>query len=249
MLADLLLSRGDVQYVERQLLPDMQRALGNADHFLVHTVRGAALRCKGPAFYKEARLSLLCALAQNAALTDVWTDLLKLDFSMGNSDLTESDARKLLGINPDHAFANYLMGNVLLLRGALRESEDFLRRSIEKTPTAAACNDLAENLRLQRRLSDAEPFARRALALEPELPPALDTLACILFDAGHYEEAEQAAAKAVAGKPQLATYQLNLLRAQLRTGNKEGVRQRLDALSQENGAIPDSLLKEISAMR
>lgn len=249
LLAEQLLDRGDIQFVERQLLPDMQRALKTSDHFLLHAVRGMALRCKGPGFFREARLCLLSALAQNAALPDIWSAVLKLDLAIGNSEFTEVDARKLLGVDPDHALANYLLGSSLLARGSLKESEDFLRRSTERQPTAVACNDLAENLRRQKRLAEAEAVARNALALEPGLPPALDTLACILFDAGNYQESAQAAEKAVAAKPAHQPYQLTLLHAQVRLGNKEGVRQRLEVLSQANREIPDALLKEISAMK
>ncbi len=249
LLAEQLLDRGDIQFVERQLLPDMQRALKTADHFLLHAVRGMALRCKGPGFFREARLCLLSALSQNAAMPDIWSAVLKLDLAIGNSEFTEVDARKLLGVDPDHALANYLLGSSLLARGSLKESEDFLRRSTERQATAVAYNDLAENLRRQKRLPEAETAARKALALEPGLPPALDTLACILFDAGKYEESAQAAETAVAAKPAHQPYQLTLLHAQVRLGNKEGVRQRLEALSQASHAIPDALLKEINDMK
>ena len=249
LLAALLLEQGETQKVEISLVPEMLKAMRVRDHFMAHAIRGMALRKKGPTFYRLARQELFSALDMNAALPDIWNMLLELDIAINNAEFTESDARKCLGIDPDQALANYLMGSLLLSRGRLKESEDFLRRSIEKKPTAAACNDLAENLRLQKRLPEAETFARKALELEPELMPALDTLACVLCDADRNDEAEQVAGKAVIAQPNNPAYQLTLLRTQVKLGDKEGVRQRRQVLSELQSAIPDALLKEMDAMK
>lgn len=249
LLADLLLSRGDTQRVERQLLPDMQAALKSADHYLVHAIRGMCLRRKGGGFFREARLSLLSALALNAELPDIWNELLELDLAIGNAAFTETDARKALGIDPDHAFANFLLGSLKLSRGALPESEDFLRRSLEKRPTAAANNDLAENLRQQKRLPEAEAAVRRALEMEPGLAPAQDTLACVFNDMGRFGEAEQGAQKLVSEQPNCPAYQLTLLRAKVGLGKKAEVDRLLKDLEQAKFAIPDSVKKQIAAMK
>jgi tetratricopeptide (TPR) repeat protein len=247
--ADVLLGQGDIMLVEKSILPQMQEALKNPDHFLIHTIRGFLLKKKGTAYFKEARLSLLRALSINAAMPDLWSALFELDLALGRQDFTEVDVRNLLNIDPDHALANYLMGALLLSRGKLKESEDFLRRSIEKNPTAAACNDLGENLRRQQKLAEAEPFVRRALVLEPGLLPAIDTLACILYDAGNYDEAAQQAAKAVAAQPKYPPFQLTLLRIQIKQGDYEGVQERLTALDELQVAIPAELQKEIEALK
>ncbi|MEI7902161.1 MAG: tetratricopeptide repeat protein [bacterium] len=246
---DLLLNQGDTQLVEHTVLPKMQKALNNPNHFLIHTVRGFLLRKKGPGQFKAARLSLLRALSLNAALPDIWSALFELDLALGNPEFTEMDARNLLNSDPDHAFANYLMGSLLMARGKLQEAEDFLRRSIEKLPTAAACNDLGENLRRQNKLVEAESFARQACVLDPKLLHALDTLACILFDAGKYDEAAQTATQAVASRPDCPAYQFTLLRAQIKQGDKNGVLQRLDALAEVKVDIPEALQKEILDMK
>jgi tetratricopeptide (TPR) repeat protein len=164
--ADILLEQGDTELVEKTVLPQMQKALKNPDHVLVYAVRGFLLKKKGPAFFAEARRSLLTALSINAAMPDLWKTLFELDVAIGNPDFTEADARNLLNVDPDHALANYLMGSLLLSRGKLQESEDFLRRSIDKKVTSAACNALSENLRRQEKPEEAEAFAKRALAID-----------------------------------------------------------------------------------
>lgn len=248
LMADVMLSRGDIQLVEHQLLPNMQKALKSNDHYLTHAIRGMALRSKGTAFYGEARMSLLKALSLNASLSDIWTALLELDWMIGNATFTESDARKLLGIEPDHALANYLMGAQLLACGSLQESEDFLRRSTEKKATSAACNDLAENLRLQKRLPEAEAFVKQALELEPGLPAALDTWACILCDSGRFEESARVAGEAVAAKPDHLAFQLTLLRSQVKLSKKGEVMKLASQLDLAKAVIPAELMKEVEAL-
>jgi tetratricopeptide (TPR) repeat protein len=182
-------------------------------------------------------------------MPDLWSILFELDMAMGKAEVTEKDTRSLLNIDPEHALANYLMGGVLLSRGKLQESEDFLRRSLTKKPTSAASNDLAENLRRQGKLAEAEAFARQALSIEPGLLPALDTLACVLCDAGKYVEAAKQAAKTVAAQPKHPVYQLTLLRIQIKQGDYVGVQERLTVLSGLQTAIPAEIQKEIEALK
>jgi tetratricopeptide (TPR) repeat protein len=227
----------------------MQKALKNPDHFLVHAVRGFLLKKKGRVHFMEARNCLLRALSINAAMPDIWSVLFELDMALGKSEFTEKDTRSLLNIEPEDALANYLMGSVLLSRGKFQESEDFLRRSLAKKATSAASNDLAENLRRQGKLAEAESFAKRALSIEPGLLPATDTLACVLCDAGKHEEAAQHAAKAVAAQPKHPVYQLTLLRIQIKQGDYEGVKERLTVLSGLKTAIPAEIQKEIDTLK
>ena len=247
--ADIFLKRGDIKIVEHTVLPEMQKAIKNPDHYMLHVVRGVLLRKKGPSHFREARIALLMALSRNAALPEIWNIVLELDMALGNKDFVEVDARNLLKIDPEHALANYLTGALLLSRGALPASEDFLRRSIGKVPTAAACNDLGDCLRLQGNLTEAERYARQSLAIDPKFIPALDTLANILFDSGNYNEASKLASKAVDAKPDRVAYQLTLLRAQIKQGDKEGVHQRLKSLDDAQASIPETLQREIKAMK
>lgn len=249
LLADIFLNRGDVESVEYTVLPKMKKRLKNPDHFLVHAIQGLMLRKKGPSRFKEARLSLLSALSLNASLPEIWSAVFELDVALGNLEFLEADTKILLRVDSGHAQANYLMGVCMLARREAAAAEDFFRRSIEKQPTAAAHNDLAECLRLQKRLPDAEASARRALEMDPGLTTAQDTLACVLCDAGRYAEAEELARKVVSLKPTVSPYQLTLLRAEVGLGKKEEVRRRCMALAESKCAIPKSLQAEIDAMK
>ena len=249
LLADFLLEQGETQKVEFSLVPAMLKAMKVRDHVMAHAIRGMVLWKKGPSFYREARQEFLKTLDMNAALPDIWNSLLELDLAINNAEFTESDARKCLCVDPDNALASYLLGSILLSRGELKASEDFLRRSIGKVPTAAACNDLGDCLRLQHNLAEAERYARQSLAIDPKFIPALDTLANILFDSGNYGEASKLASKAVDAKPDRVVYQLTLLRAQIKQGDKDGVYQRLKSLDDAQASIPETLQREIKAMK
>ena len=247
-MADVLLDRGDIQVVEQMVLPRMRLSLKNPDHFLVHAVCGFLLRKKGSAHYREARLSLLKAVNINASLPQVWDAIFELDMAIGSLEFAEIDAQNKLNLDPEHAFANYLMGVSLLNKNKLPESEDYLRRSIENKPTSAACNDLAENLRIQKKFIEAEKFARQALEMKPDLLFALDTLASVLADAGKYSDAVETATKALGIKNDYAPAQLTLLRTKVLQGDKAGVLQRLAVLEELNIDIPEALKKEIRAL-
>jgi tetratricopeptide (TPR) repeat protein len=181
--AFFLLKQGDFRAVRHQLLPEMTKALKDPEHYLIHIVRGLMLKQQGPAFYREARISLLKGLSLNASMTETWDTVLQLDMMIGNLELMEGDIQHLLILQPDHAHANYMKGSIQLKRGKLQSAEDFIRRSIEKMPTAVACNDLAELLRRQKKLKEAKEFAHQAIELDPKLPNARATLAAILTDA------------------------------------------------------------------
>ena len=247
-LADVLVKQGETLTVEKVLLPEMQKKLEPMDHYLIYAIRGVLLCKKGPEFLREGRLSLLKALALNAAQPNVWHMLLTSDRVIGDPSLIEADTRMLLGQEPDHELANYLMGSVLLRQNRLKPAEDFLRRSIERQPTAAACNDLAEALRLQNKAKEAEAYARKALDLNPQLTAALDTLACVLYDLGENDEALRFASRAVATDPACPAYQLTMLRLFVRQGDARTVRQKIEELDHAKIIIPKQLRGEASAL-
>ena len=177
-----LLKQGDVLLVRHHILPDMTKALKDPEHYLIHIVRGLMLKQQGPAYYREARISLLKGLSINASMTETWNAVLELDMLIGRIEIMEADIHHLLTLEPDHAQANYMKGSIQLARGTIESAEDFIRRSIEKAPSAVACNDLAEILRRQKKLKEAREFAHQATVLDPKLPHARATLAAILAD-------------------------------------------------------------------
>lgn len=249
LLADVLLNQGAVEKVEFTVLPKMKKRLENPDNFLVQAIQGLVLRKKGPSHFKEARLCLINALSINASMPEIWKTLFELDVALGNLEFTETDARSLLRVDAGNAQANYLMGVSLLARREAVAAEDYFRRSIEKQPTAAAYNDLAESLRLQKRLADAEASARRALELSPTLLAAQDTLANVLCDDGRFADAERVAAQVVDASPAFMSFQLTLLRSEVGLRKKAAAESRLKLLEERNFTVPDAIRGEIAALK
>ncbi len=87
----------------------------------------------------------------------------------------------------------------------------------------ATCN-LGDVLRRVDRLDEAESFARKALAIRPDDPDGLNTLACILLRISALDEAETCCRKALAIRSDDASTQItlgNILNARHRLGEAE----------------------------
>lgn len=248
-LAEVMVKQGDSLQVKQSLLPEMAKKLKPPFHYLVYSIRGTLLIQSGQSSVKDGRLDLLKSLSMNAAQPNVWNSVLTSDMVINNLSFTEADARSLLSLEPDHALANYLMGSVLLAKGKLQEAEDFFRRSLAKKPTASACNDLAEALRLLKRPQEAEAFARQALALDDGLFTAHDTLANALYDLGRLEEAASEARAACAADPGTPAHQLTLLRVLIRLGDAEAAKAHVQALDKAKIAIPSELRDQLRQMK
>lgn len=236
--ANLLLKQGKTAEVERDILPRMQSATGKAPHYLIALTQGFAMQEKGPAAYGKARECFMLAYKLNPGNRSVLTALLNLDFALKDAAATESHAAALLRIDRDDGLANYLMGTLLLSRDDLAGAEAHLRRSLAAKPSAPVCNDLAETLRRQGKLDEAEKAVRQALSLDPQNASAHDTLACVLLDAGRLPEARESSAAARALAPKAVPFKLTEVRILARTGDpveaRDGVRQltrQADALS------------------
>ena len=66
----------------------------------------------------------------------------------------------------------------------------------------------------------------------------MDTLTCVLCDAGKYEEAEQLVVKAVAAHPGHLVFQRTLLHIQEKQGGYAGTQEQLKVLVAVQTAIP-----------
>ena len=243
-LAEVMVNQGDALMVQQSLLPQMEKALESQDRYLVDAIRGVVLCKTDRKRLPEGRQSILKSLSANAAQPKLWNALLNIDMAINRPDFIEADARNRLGLEPDHALANYLLGAQLLRRGEWKGAEDFLRRSVEKKPLAMACNDLAETLRLLKKTREAEGFARKAIALDPAMPFAHDTLADILYDRGDYAGSAREEAFAAATGPNQPDYQLGWLRALVKMGDTAAVRKKVEDLKRAKIAIPEELKKE-----
>ena len=164
--------------------------------------------------------------------------ILQLDMAMNDQKSAELHARQVLRTNRGHSLANYVMGSLRLQEGAYGEAEDFLRRSVESQPSAAALNDLAEVLRRIRKFDEAEKHVRAALATNPDLYVAWETLAVILLESGkNLDEAERAVRKSLELYQKDLRVQITLARILLQKGETERAREILHKVKSRQGEL------------
>jgi len=128
----------------------------------------------------------------------VLDQLLRLDIREGREDLAGVHVRSLLLIDPNNAFANYVLGTLQLKRKEYALAESSLRKSAERSRLPETLNDLAWVLRERGSLDESEALAREALRANDKLAAAWDTLGVVLTERGKLDEAEAALKKSVA---------------------------------------------------
>lgn len=182
-----------------EILPTMEKHAGGSGDYHVQTTRAFILmREDGQDKRREARDAFVAAEKDRPDIGATSDIVLGLDISLNDTEDAEREAREVLRRNRKAPLANYVMGSLALQRGQNAEAEAFLRRSADSPkPVTLALNDLAEVLRRTRNYQEAERYARKAVAADPGLYVAWETLGSVLLDAkGDLDEAEQCVRKA-----------------------------------------------------
>ena len=111
--------------------------------------------------------------------------------------------REILAAHPDSVVAWTDLGNADMQLGKRGEAEEDFRKALELNPNSRdALNNLAWLLYQQKRLDEAESFARRAVAQRgPDAYLVLDTLARVLAARGSCDEAVKTFEQAIDAVP------------------------------------------------
>jgi tetratricopeptide (TPR) repeat protein len=147
--------------------------------------------------------------------------LLRIDVFESKQDLAESHLKNLLKLDPGNAFANYVRGSLQMMNNDLALAEDSLRRSVERTPTAEALNDLAWLLQRRGVFLEAEQFANRAVRMNDKLVAAWDTLGVVLMRLGRLDEAAKAFERCIALSADHVDALVHLTELEVTRGNKK----------------------------
>ena len=127
--------------------------------------------------------------------------------------LPEAEAiyRQVLGVEPDHADANHLLGVIADEVGRHEIAVQLISKAIKKNPIDAAyhCN-LGNALHEQGRLDEAVASYRKALAIKPDYAEAHSNLGNALHEQGRLDDAVASCRKALGIKPDLAGAHSNL---------------------------------------
>ena len=220
--------------VENAILPKMEALSGSPRDFFVKITHALTLMRKDTddETLRKARAALEVAW-ECRPMAAVGGMALDLDVRLQDRESAERHALKILRLNPSHAFANWVMGSICMDEGKPLEAERYLRESAGGAhPYAPAQNDLAEILRRQGNLAEAEKFARAAVKTAPNLYVAWETLASTLLDRGkNLDEAKRCVQKAIElSEGEDPRIQLTLARVQIAKKEFAEARKTLRAL-------------------
>lgn len=276
MLAMVNLQQDQLDEIETVILPKMENIAGTIDNYYIQITRAQTAlskiakeqkeiqeRAVSPEkaeeiaqkkilpFQHQAREAFIRASMLRPDIAGVKDAILQLDIGMNDKDSAALHARQVLRSDRKHALANYVMGSLRLQEGEYGEAEDFLRRSVEASPSSASLNDLAEVLRRIRKFDDAEKQVRAALKLNPDLYVAWETLAAILLEADkNIDEAEQAARKSLELHEGDIRVKITLARILLKKGEVEQAREMIRQVrnrQNELSAFDQAELAKLSA--
>lgn len=192
MLAAVLMQQKDTKALE-----ECERKLERVQDkdFIVLFVLGQIAVQK--ADYVSARILFDQVQALRPSNPIVLDQLLRLDVQEGREDLAAVHVRSLLLLDPNHAFANHVLGSLQLKRKEYALAENSLRKSVERSRTPESLNDLAWVLQERGSLDEAETLTREALRADEKSAAYWDTLGVVLMKRGKLAEAEAALKKAV----------------------------------------------------
>ncbi len=129
----------------------------------------------------------------------------------GDADGATAACFTILVHSPDHTDALHLLGLIAQSRGQSTAALHFIRLACN-APDARATyfSNLAELCRQSALLAEGERAARRAVALDADLPGAWNNLGIILQEAGQYDESKTCLERALALAPDNASTHNNL---------------------------------------
>ena len=256
MLQDAKQKQAILDRIDTMILPRMEKLAESPRDFHVQLTRALAMLQRGgdEETVKKARNALELAWFSRPEV-EVGRMVLDLDRRLNDGENAERHALQILRLDENHPFANWIMGSIRMKKGEMPEAERYLRTSVVAAhPLAEAQNDLAELLRKDGRLEEAEKFARAATKTDPKLYVAWETLASTLLDRGkNLGEAEQCIQKAIElFKDKDPRLLLTKVRVQIAKNDFPGARKTLrdlgkrrNELSEGDGAVFENLQKQL----
>ncbi len=201
-----------------------------------HTSRmGLQLYLREPAGAAENAPAAPAVPARELALSRDAADLLRKGrhelFARNNPKASLKHFQKLVQEAPDFYEAHFYMGLAYLHSDRMPEAEAELRAAVvggadSHVPSLVS---LAAMLSNQQRFADAEPLARKAIALEPEGWPGHFELARSLLGLNRAPEAHQSAQTALEKKKDSPDLHLLLAEICIRRQDARGLLAALDA--------------------
>ena len=242
--------------IDNVILPKMEALAESPRDFFVQMTRALVLMRKGDdkETLKKTRTALELAWMSRPVIS-VGAMVLDLDYRLLDRESAERHALQILRLDASHPFANWVMGSIRMGEGNMKDAEMYLRTSVAAPrPLAAAQNDLAELLRQDKRLVEAEKYAREAKNTDPKLYVVWETLCATLLDQNkHLDEAERCIQKAIELEGDKdVRMQVTLARVQIAKkdfakarGTLRALGRRRDELSARDRSVFEDLQKKV----
>jgi len=149
----------------------------------------------------------------------------------GQAQKAKEFANEWLAANPKDASFRVYLAQAAQSAGEYAEAAKQYERALTLAPNdAVVLNNLAWSAGKNRDPKALE-YAERANKLAPNTPEIMDTLGGLLAEKGELVRATELLRKAVELAPQADAIRLNLAKALLRSGDKQGARKELDQLA------------------
>lgn len=153
--------------------------------------------------------------------------------------------RRVLRIDPSHAYACARLGDLLIRTGRLQEAEPILRRAVKLAPQHAHLyGQLGTVLSVSGQHSEAMKMGRTAVDLEPANPHRHAQLGHFLMAAGDFSGADETIRFAISLAPDVPGFHVDLSHALSRAGRLEEAiefAQRGAAAEPDNSAFQEHL--------
>lgn len=166
---------------------------------------------------------------------------MKLHSALGSSGQTSDQvkfASTWLAENPGDVMMRLFLGDIALTRNKVEAAYTFYGDAVKIEPNnAIALNNLAW-VAGKLKKDEAVTFAERAVALVPNQPAFMDTLATLKSEKGDYSKALEWQSKAIALQPANGAYKLNLAKIHIKGGKKDLARKELDELAKLGDKFP-----------
>lgn len=247
LLADILLEKREFYELENRVNPALRNATSKKPSASFYKLRGYLLLRNNDLM--GARTAFLDALSLNPFLTSVRDELLTIDERLDVPTFSESDAKAMLRINPDHAFANYLLGRARLKRGLFGQAEDLFEKSLAKKENIPASIGLASVWIEQGETDKAEVVLRSALKEDETSAFARLTLIKLLTAKGKNDEADLLLQPLLKATPDDLDLRLIYIHIRMKQGKFEEAAQIVSDLLEKDYKLPvhiQSQLKDLA---
>jgi tetratricopeptide (TPR) repeat protein len=248
LLADILLRQDEYHELENRVYPALRSASNKREHYLLYMVRGYLYKHHGVQEYTAARAAFLRAFALNKNLTDVGEEILRIDDVLDVPSFSEQDAKTALRKNPEHAFANYLLGMARLHRNEIEKADDLFRRSLEKDRNAPAYAGLGAVMLAKGDYAAAEKLVRRSLELDATRPFTWHTLAKILLATERADEASKALDTAQKGLPDSLDVRLTLIRLRMKQKKYDEAASLVSDMLDKEDQYPPAISQQLHGL-